>query len=105
MRVPKKPTVIELANDFLAGGDTPLEAVVSTFVTLDAEQRRLAFGQLCTRKHQVGIRLIDLLFALTTGQKQQRPVTILLLKDLWDLKRRNDFAETVRKALAEQHAP
>lgn len=102
----KEPTVTELANDFLDNGKTALDQVVDSFRKLEFEDKKLIFGRLCQRTRQVTPLLIDLLFALGSLVNQRRAVTLRLLEEQWKSRRgEKGLAESMRQALAEQHAP
>lgn len=102
----KEPTVMELANDYIAEGKATIEQIEASFKELPLEDQKRVFGSLCIRKRHVGIRFIDLLFVLAPLVNQRRTVSFRLLETLWKSKRgEGGLDESMRQALAELHAP
>lgn len=102
----KEPTVMELANDYITEGKATLEQIEASFKKLPSEDQKRVFGSLCIRKRHTGLRLTDLLLTLAPVIYPQRTATIGIFLSLWESKRGADgLAESLRQALAEQHAP
>ena len=101
----KEPTVMELANDYIAGGKVTIEQIEAAFKKLPPEDQKRVFGSLCIRKPHAGLHLIDLLLTLAPVIYPERTATIGIFLRVWKSKRGEDgLAESLRQALTEQHA-